>query len=276
MSSAPRFGWAIPLAWVFLGNQPGANAASFEQPRLTQVVKDVRVGRPPLPSVAASAKAVMPNGEASLSTGADSRAEITFRDRTVARLGDNSVLALQPGKRTLLLESGAMLAEVPPRVGATRLKAAHITASVTGTTVLLEYHPKAYVKFIVLDGTARLCLKKPHHFNDCVLLRSGQMLIASPEANGLPNAVDVDLDRLIRTCHLITDFPQLPGHDSLAKAVTDQRERKSNGTYVDSNLVIFGRGTLVTLTKPVATPTATARPALSPLASGRERPPPSP
>ncbi len=244
-----RFGWVIMvLGWAALGNPLGVQAGSLREARLTRVIKNVRIDGPNAQSRPASVNAILPDGKASLSTGADSRAEITYRDRTVVRLGDKTGLGLLPRDRTFVLAAGAMLAQVPAHVGGTSLKVANITAAVTGTTLLLEYHPKAYVKFIVLDGTVRLCLKNPGHPGDCVLLRSGQMLIASPAATGLPDAVDVDLDRLVKTCQLISDFPTLPGQDLLAAAVARQRALKSDGAYADTKLVIFGRGTLVNVT----------------------------
>jgi hypothetical protein len=187
-----------------------------------------------------------------LQTGPDSRAVITFNDRAVAHVGDKTQVTIHAGNRTFELNAGAILTQVPKGVGRTELKSGAVITAITGTTLLVEYQPDAYLKFVLLDGTARLCLKKPGHINDCVLLRAGQMLIAGPNAKRLPDAVDVDLTRLLETCHLITDFPQLPGHDLLAKAASKQRKRKSHGSYVDTNLVIFGRGTLVSLVDPKA------------------------
>src|SRR5437016_557297 len=82
-----------------------------------------------------------------------------------------------------------------------------VIAAITGTTVIVEYHPHAYLKFISLEGTARLSLK--HRWGETVLIRPGQMLITNPDAKSLPDPVNVDLDRLLKTARLITDFPPL-------------------------------------------------------------------
>jgi hypothetical protein len=89
---------------------------------------------------------------------------------------------------------------------------------------------------------------------DCVLLRAGQMLIASPDPKSLPDAVDVDLNRMLETCQFITEFSELPEHDRLVQAATAQRKRKSHGKFAETNLVIFGRGTLVSQRSPTPAP----------------------
>jgi hypothetical protein len=208
------------------------------------VVHDVRMEESgAAATVPAKANAVLRDG--SIQTGPESRAEIRFRDQTVARVGDNTHFGFESRSRRFDLSSGAVLAQVPSGVGRTTLRVHSITATATGTTLAVECLPQAYTKFISLDGTSRLCLKKGRWGNDCVLLRAGQMLIASADPKALPEAVDVDLNRLLETCQFITEFPALPGQDRLIKAAAAQRKSKSHGAFVDTNLVIFGRGTLV-------------------------------
>jgi hypothetical protein len=233
------------------------------------VVNDVRVTELGAAAVPAKTNAVLKDG--SIQTAPESRAEIRFRDQTVVRLGDNTQFAFESRSRTFDLSSGAVLTQVPRGVGGTTLKVRGITATATGTTLAVECLPQAYTKFISLDGTSRLCLKKGGWGNDCVLLRAGQMLIASPEPKALPEAVDVDLNRLLETCQFITEFQALPGQDRLIKAAAGQGKSKSHGTFADTNLVIFGRGTLVSQrtpggsnTKDSGTGTATPAPSPSP------------
>jgi FecR-like protein len=234
----------LVLGTCLLGSAERVGAGALREPRLTQVVRDVQFtgAAPVLPSV----NAILPDG--SLQTGEKSGAEITFLDHTVTRIGDKTAFGFNTTNRTLELTSGAILTQVPRGVGSTLIKTANVTAAATGTTILIEHYPNGYLKFILLDGSSRLCLKTPGHLNDCVLLRAGQMLIASPTAKGLPDAVDVDLERLLETCHLITDFPSLPRQDLLMNAAARQRKRKSHGAFADTNLVIFGRGTVVSST----------------------------
>ena len=103
-----------------------------------------------------------------------------------------------------------------------------------------------------LEGTARLYLKR--RWGESVLIRPGQMLITNPDAKGgLPDPVDVDLERLLKTSLLIIDFPPLGRQSLIAKESEKQQRAKSKRTLIDTNLVIFGKGTLVSLTNPAQT-----------------------
>src|SRR5438105_12950999 len=84
------------------------------------------------------------------------------------------------------------------------------------------------------------------------------MLITTPGADGgLPDPVEVDLERLLKTSHLSIDFPPLGSQHLMAKESEKQQRAKSKRTLIDTNLVIFGKGTLVSLTNPVPTNAAT-------------------
>ena len=85
-----------------------------------------------------------------------------------------------------------------------------------------------------------------------MLIKPGQMLIVKPDAKRLPDPVDVDLDRLMKTCVLITDFPPLGSTPLIAEEIKHQHDQKVDGDLIDTNLVIVGRGTLVTLIDPTS------------------------
>ena len=218
-------------------------AAALKDGHFATVVHDVRITEPGSAAVPAKMNAGV--RECSIETGTASRAEVAFGDRSVVRLGDNTHLSVDSRARTFDLTSGAVLTQVPPGVGGTMVKVRNISATATGATLIVEVLPNTYTKFISLDGTSRLCLKKRGWGSDCVLLRAGQMLIAGAEPKSMPEAVDVDLSRLLETCQFITEFSALPGQDRLTKAAAVQSKKKSHGNYADTNLVIFGRGTVV-------------------------------
>src|SRR5205823_1868390 len=121
--------------------------------------------------------------------------------------GANTIFSFNEGTRNLELGGGAMLLRVPKDAGGAKITTAAVTAGITGTTVILEYHVHAYIKFIVLEGVARLYLRK--HLGESVLVHAGEMLIVNPDATSLPDPVNVDLDRLMKTRLLITEFPPL-------------------------------------------------------------------
>ena len=190
---------------------------------------------------------------ASVQTGADSRVEVTFVDQTIARLGANTVCSFKDGTRNLDLSDGVMLLQVPKKARGARIRAAGIAAAVGGTTVVFEYHAEVY-KFLTLEGTSRLY--RPGHLGDSVLVRAGQMVIGKPNAP-LSDPVDFDVGRLLKTSRFITDFPPLYSEQLMAHASEKQQKAKSKKALIDTNLVIFGGGTNVTLVKPTQPAIAT-------------------
>jgi hypothetical protein len=220
-----------------------AAAAPFQNGQVSELRNDVRFTGPENQTSKLTTPIAIQDG--SLETGAESRAQITFADQAVVRMGDNTQVAINSKSRKLELTSGAIFTQVPAGLGRTTIKVRGIVATATGTTLVIECLPQAYTKFISLEGTSRLCLGRAVWSQDCVLIRAGQMLIAGPDAKSLPEAVDVDLTHLLETCQFITEFPELTAKNRLVKAATVQRNRKSHGKFAETNLVIFGRGTVV-------------------------------
>src|SRR5205807_2102442 len=146
------------------------------------------------------------------------------------------------------LTNGAILLRVPKDSGGAKIQTAAVTAAITGTTVIAEYHPKSYAKYIVLEGLMRLYLKG--RLGESILMGPGQMMMIKPDATRLSEPVDVDLKRLIETSLFFQGFRPLGSEPLLADAQHVQLEKKAAGELLDTNLVIFGRGTLVTLTDP--------------------------
>src|SRR5947209_2971832 len=135
----------------------GQTAGVMREARVTQIVKDVKL----LSSQAEARPATLTDkihGDTSVRTGVESRAELTFADLTVARLGANTIFSFNEGTRTVDLGNGAILLRVPKGSGGAKVQTAAVTAAITGTTVIVEYHPKSYAKYLVLEGTMRVYL----------------------------------------------------------------------------------------------------------------------
>jgi hypothetical protein len=117
---------------------------------------------------------------------------------------------------------------------------------------MIEYHPGIY-KLFVLEGTGRLY--RPGHLGDSILVLPGQMVIGNPDA-AVSEPVDVDIDRFLKTSRFITDFAPLRSEKSIIADSRKQQREKSNKSLVDTNLVIFGGGTQVSVTDQRRTDTA--------------------
>src|SRR5438477_10781285 len=252
-SARPGLVWTGVVLLSLIAAARSTIAAQLNEATITRLVNDVQLRSGQEAARSAVVNESVPDG-AVLQTGMGSRTELTFADQTLARLSANTIFSVNKGTRNLDLADGTALMRVPKGVGA-KISTAAVTAAITGTTVIVEYHSHAYIKFISLEGTARLYLKG--RWGESVLVRPGQMLITNPDAKSLPDPVDVDLGRLLKTARLIVDFPPLGSQNVIAQESEKQQRAKSKRKLIDTNLVIFGKGTLVSLTNP-AQPNAAA------------------
>lgn len=179
-----------------------AAAATLDQATITRVIKNVEVipaDRSPAPATVGE----IVRGGTDVRTGGASRAQLTFPDQTLARLGANTLFSFERGTRRLDLESGAILLQVPKDAGGATIRSAPVTAAITGTTVMMEHSPGSpgSVKLIVLEGTVRLSLTG--RLGESVLVGPGQMVAVAANARSLPEPVTVDVKRILRTSKLV-------------------------------------------------------------------------
>ncbi len=107
------------------------SADELKEAKVTQVIQDVQV----LPSNAAPrAAAVNDNVRqgTAVQTGVQSRSELTFKDQTITRLGEKTILSVGEGARTIDLGSGQFLLYAPKKAGGTKVKVGAVTAAITG------------------------------------------------------------------------------------------------------------------------------------------------
>src|SRR3954469_25626783 len=210
-------------------NGQGGTGNVMREARVTQIVKDVKIQSPEAaPRPATTSDTV--RGDTAVRTGADSRAELTFGDLTIARLGANTIFSFNEGSRTVDLGNGAILLRVPKGSGGAKIQTAAVTAAITGTTVIAEYHPKSYAKYLVLEGTMRIYLKGV--LGESMLLSPGQMMILNPKATRLSDPVDFDLERLLSTSLLVQGFSPLGSEGLLAEAKHEQLLKKTGGELI--------------------------------------------
>jgi mannose-6-phosphate isomerase-like protein (cupin superfamily) len=239
---------ALSGAIGFLGGVPSSKAAQLKEAQVTQIVKDVQL----LSAQATARPAVVRDNVregTAVRTGEESRTELTFTDQTLARLGANTLFNFQGGTRNLDLGGGAILLSVPRDAHSATVRTAAVTAAISGGTAALEHHGNAYCKFICLEGTVRVSLKGTR---ESVLLRPGQMLVTPPNPSRLTEPVEIDLERFVNTCVLITDFPPLGNQPLIAEAIAQQQHEKAEGKLVASNQVVLEHGDLITLVDPTA------------------------
>jgi FecR protein len=222
------FNRSLPRAGLVLLLSSGAilllTAAQKKEARVTQVIRDVNLLAPHVAARPAHLNDHVTDGSV-VHTGADSRAELTFADLTITRVGANSIFTLDQAGRSVDVESGAILLRVPKDSGGARIRSSSLTVGITGTTVMFEFHPRNYAKLIVLEGSSQAWLTK--HPGKKITVHAGQMLIVKPDATYLPEPAEIDEGLVLRTATLITEFPPLPSL-ALMRRVADN-QKKSGG-----------------------------------------------
>ncbi len=219
------------------------NAAQLQETRVTQVVKDVKLGSPQAAPRRVAVGESVRDGDA-INTGATGRSELTFADQTIARLGAKTNVSFSNGTRTADLGEGAMLFQIPKGAGRLKIETAAIAVASTGATAIIERHAQFYVKVLVLEGTVRCYLT--NRLGESLLLQPGQILITKPDVTALPEPADFDIAREMKTCLLVREFQPLPSQRRIESEEQKQLKLIAKGTYIPSNFVILGRGTQVT------------------------------
>jgi hypothetical protein len=204
--------WCIFLSLV--AARPSAQAEPLQEARVSHVIKDVRLLATNAAPRPASVNDNVRQGTA-VRTGADSRAELTFSDLTITRIGQNTVFSFKGGSREVTLDSGAILLQVPKGAEAAKIRTAAVTASITGGTALMNANSGYPTKLYIMEGTGELCLNS----GECVTAHGGEMVL---EDNGqLAKPVKFNAKLLFKTSPLLTGFPPLP-NEALFFEVFDQ------------------------------------------------------
>src|SRR6202790_1415031 len=203
-----------------------ANGAQMKEARVTQVIKDVKLlgGQGGQRSAAVSDE--VRNGNA-VRTGTDSRAELTFTDLTITRLGANTIFSFNADARELNLSGGAVLVEVPRNAPAIKVNTAAITAAITGGTALFEYHKDAPAKLLVMEGKGEACSKI--HPSECETAGGGEMLMMTLDGHIMP-PTKFDAALVAKTSKLIKGFPPLPNADLITAVIEQQQMQLTNST----------------------------------------------
>jgi hypothetical protein len=205
-------GLIVPFCVV--GAERLVAADQLQQARVSQVIQDVRVLEThgaPRPA-AVNDKVTQGMG---VRTGAESRAELTFADLTLTRLGANTVFSFKQGTRELDLTSGAVLLQIPPKAPAVKVSTSAVTAAITGGTALFATGPPT--KFMVLEGIGTFY--PTGHPERAATINGGEMMTMTADGR-MTKPAKFDVKLVLKTSRLIKDFPPLENMP-LVMAVVD-------------------------------------------------------
>ncbi len=225
---------------------PVLRAGPLTEATVTKIINDVKLVDPAAGAHTAKLDDVV-KGDLGLRTGIKSRSELLFQDNTLTRIGPESYFSFQPGTRDLTLDRGTLLLQVPKGIGGARIHTAAITASITGTTIMMEHIPGRSVKVLVLEGSLRLSVNG--RIGDSVLLLPGKMVIMPPNAKHIPDPVTIDLRKVVSTSSLVNMRGKkgvaetLPSDQLIEHEIQQQDANIGHNNLAETNLVIMGKGT---------------------------------
>jgi hypothetical protein len=154
---------------VAIGLSGFAIAAEKKEARVTQAVHNVQLLASNTATRPASVRDNVSPGTA-VRTGSNSRAELAFADRRLARLGANSVFSFGEGEFDLA--SGSMLLYSPKNSGTARINTKLATVTGNSFTAMAEYRPESGLKFIILEGHGSVSLR--YHPGETRKVHAGQ------------------------------------------------------------------------------------------------------
>jgi hypothetical protein len=238
-------------------------AAIQKQARVTEVIRDVRLLSAQMAARPATVNDSVNEGTA-VRTGTDSRAELTFADQTITRLGANTVFSFGAAARTYDLGSGAVLMTAPKQSGTVKISTSVATCAVSGFTGIWETHSKSWSKVLILEGDGNVWLKnKP---NDQRHMHSRQILVFPPNATVLPQPQEFDVCKLIDNGLLIKGFAhKLPSWPLLLAECDRQRTTPGASQLIDPTSHNLRDQSIFALPTPL--PSAMPRPTIIPSGS---------
>lgn len=221
---------AITLIGTAVGIAALLSATEQKQARVTEVIHDVRLLGAQTAAHPAAVNDTVHEGTA-VRTGTDSRAELTFTDQTLTRLGANTVFSFGGAARTYDLGSGAILMSAPKETGTVKITTAVATCAVSGFTAIFERHSNAWNKFIILHGNGWLKINGIP--GDPCDLHTGQMVVFPPHPTHCPPVLNIDISKLLNG-KLVKGFKRpLPELDLILADIEDQQTSPPSGGLID-------------------------------------------
>jgi hypothetical protein len=169
-----------------------------------------------------------------LKTGPDSRAELIAEDKTVTRVGSNTIFSVEADSRDVNIAQGSVLFNSPKGKGGGRIKSAGATASVLGTTLIVGANQAGGFKVMLLEGKGQVTGAK----GGAAKLSPGQMSFAMP---GKPPTapLNFELKGNVANSKLVGGFSKpLASIAKIEAAVNVQQAKIASGALETTGLVI--------------------------------------
>jgi hypothetical protein len=152
-------------------------------------------------------------------TGSNSRLEMTAPDKTITRVGENSVFTFEPGGRNIQLDKGSVLFHPPAGVGGGTVKYGGTAAAVLGTTMVCSVGPGGVFSIIVLEGEALVTLAN----GQSVTVGPGQTVSVPSTGDSFSPVMDIHLGQFASHLLLLNGFSNPLSSMPLIEAAIQQQ-----------------------------------------------------
>src|SRR5947207_3261986 len=233
-----------PIALAVANWLPNQAAASdLGEAQVTQVVQDVKVVPAGSTARPAAVNETVTKGNA-VQTGAQSRSELTFKDKTITRLGEKTIFNVGGEGRKMDMGRRQFLLYVPKKAGGAKVKMGPVTAAITGTTIMGNVYPSGIIEFTVLEGSSCLYLDR---MGQSLQVSAGQMVVYDPIAMRLENPVEVDLQQELNS-PLVSGFRPLPSSGLIQGEIQSYRQVAAPNGDLDRAVRAAGAASIATAT----------------------------
>lgn len=215
-------------------------AADLRQAKFTQVINEVTV----IASGTKTTAKAKPNdlfvNPDLVQTGPDSLAELVADDKTVTRIGANTVFAFSGKGREVDLQQGSVLFHSPKGKGGGTIKTKAASASVLGTTIVVTATAGGGFKAIVLEGKGQITLPN----GNFRVLTAGQVTFVLPGSQQFGPQLNINLGKLVESSRLVQGFEgELPSKPVIQEAVERQLLLIRTGKAEDTNVLLGNQAT---------------------------------
>ncbi len=221
-----------------------ARGAALTEARFSQIVKDVKVVVRATETTAPAKVNDTFNAPDLIRTGADSLAELIAPDKTITRVGANTVFSFEKAGRAINLEQGSVLFHSPKGKGGGSIRTKGASAAVLGTTIVVTATPGGGFKAIVLEGKGQITLPN----GNFRVLTAGQVTFVLPGSQQFGPQLNINLGKLVENSRLVQGFEgELPSKPVIQAAVERQLVLLSTGKAEDTNILLGNQATTDTV-----------------------------
>jgi len=216
---------------IFIVIPSTLHSAPLKSATVTEVKNEVRIARESDAERAAAIKDTVA-GRDVLRTGKKSRAELEFSDKSIARLGSNTVFSFDPQSRDMRIDRGTALIHVPPGLSGAKISTPAATAAIHGDVVAMRVNDQGVTQVVALlrdaAGPVTVTFNKT---GESRTLEPGQLLTLDPMATRIPEPLNVAVDVFVQTSNLAGGFkkelPATAQNEIKQAQVIQEREIRS-------------------------------------------------